>query len=517
MEVVTTSKRTEEAMTLIYDHYSQKVTSDYDRIVDMIENGGDQLTRRDFIVNLGITEEVLDAFFNLVVRGCEGDDRDRICDRLIGINKDDLARIVKKLKNETISLELKLEELMKQLEEKEEALRILEGHGGAAHKEDSSESAFDAGELRVECDSLRAEIDRLNSEIVNLRALNEEQSASIEQLNTDKYELESRIRELSDEVDLKSQKIYELESSDPGLYGNQNDNPDESYESEYAPADNTALYEELEQLRMERDNLAAELQNASTMDSSYELEEKERRIRDLSNEIAYKDETIERHEATIRSLQSEIDHRDEEIRELKASRGSVTAEDHTMSVTNNGEIELPGMGDEPIVKQKSKAGLYIILGVFFFFLLALISVVIMNSGEAGPVSGTPTPVAVEEKISGDGIGGGVANGAVTQLPPSLPVQPAAMPVQENVPTQLDSLSAAEPTAPSGVIAALNSPYDFRKNAAAFTVTEQGLMIDGQVFKTGDSVNGFPILMIQKSFVRFIDPKNDLEFRVNIGA
>lgn len=540
------SARTQQAVDTITQYYNTKIDTDYEKIIDMIENGGDNLTRRDFIVQLGITEPVLDSFFNLVVRGCDGDERDAICDRLISINRDDLHRIVKKLKNENIHLEDEIIALREQLEvsngkdcselvqkvseletiiaEKDEYIASLveNGANGYVHPSDGSMYTHDEREHMLqdqhdhseELTELKTQIEQLQSENYTLRE-------SVDTAASEKWQLEEQVRQLSLDVTDRDARIYELENTQHTTQV-----IEDPWGDMQQPVDSSELEEcqrKISELELEKSDLIYQIQMLQSQDygSAGETEETNEKIRTMENEIVAKDEYIQRMEQSAYSLAEEIDGYKARIRELEAALEhssdfyETQNQEQGQDAWQNPQIDFgTSLADEPVEKKKSKAGLWIIVGSLFFILLALVAITMINSN-SGPVPGTPTPIPAEEKITGNGLSANVANGAATQLPPQAAQQVPGAPVVEAVPTAIEPAQA--PVAQSGIVKTLQSPYDFRKNAALFGVSDQGLMLEGQLYKVGDSINGFRIVAISKTFVRILDPKNDLEFRLDIGA
>ncbi|MCL4432121.1 MAG: hypothetical protein M1300_07365 [Epsilonproteobacteria bacterium] len=543
MENKQTSARTQQAVETITQFYNTKIDTDYEKIIDMIENGGDNLTRRDFIVTLGINDTVLDSFFNLVVRGCDGEERDAICDRLITINRDDLHRIVKKLKNENIHLEDEILSLREQLEassgkdcselvqkvselesiitEKDEYIASLidNGPNGYVHPSDGSVYSHEEHDhMLQDQQDYSAELSELKMQIEQLQTENYTLRESVDAAASQKWELEEQVRQLTSDVNEKDIRIYELENTQHSAQ------IQEDPWGENQPVSDSQEIEEYKnkvfELESEKESLLYQIQSLQSQDhgSDNQMYETEEKIRSLESELLAKNEYIQRLEHEAYALTGEIDNHKARIRDLEAALESNildTAPSGGQENWSNTSIDFgASMSDEPVKKEKSKAGLWIIVGSLFFILLILVAVTMINSNN-GPVPGTPTAIPANEKITGNGLSANVANGAATQLPPQTAQQVAGAPVIEAVPTAIEPVQA--PVAQNGIVKTLQSPYDFRKNAAHFAVSDQGLILEGQLYKVGDSINGFRILAIQKTFVRILDPKNDLEFRLDIGA
>lgn len=538
MENKPNNARTQQAVDTITQYYNTKIDTDYEKIIDMIENGGDNLTRRDFIVQLGITDPVLDSFFNLVVRGCDGDQRDAICDRLISINREDLHRIVKKLKNENIHLEDEIIALREQLEasggkdcnelaqkvseleaiivEKDEYIASLveNGPNGYVHPSDGSIYTHDEREHMLqnqhdhseELSELKNQIEQLQSENYTLRE-------SVDSAASEKWQLEEQVRQLSLDVTNRDARIYELENTQHTTQAI--DDPWAEMQQQVDSSELEECQRKISELELEKSDLTYQIQMLQSQNygSTGETEEADEKIRTLENEIIAKDEYIQRMEHQAYALAEEIDGYKARIRELEAELEANNSSEDQVWSNHHIDIET-SLADEPIQKKKSKAGLWIIMGGLFFILLILVAITMINTN-SGPVPGTPTAITPEEKITGNGLSANVANGAATQLPPQAAQQVPGAPVIEAVPTAIEPAQA--PVAQAGIVKTLQSPYDFRKNAALFGVSDQGLMLEGQLYKVGDSINGFRIVAISKTFVRILDPKNDLEFRLDIGA
>ena len=501
----------EAAVDFIQNFYSNKASSDYEKILDMIETGPEDMTRKDFTTALGVDDKVLDAFFDIAIRGCDEDKRDTICDRLILINKDKLGEIAKRLKYENIRLQndkagfdqriFDLQELVtqkdNQLIELQEAI-------------ESNTTTGDDSILSAQIIELQNEREVLLEEINGLKQ-------TVEVLTLEKSEIQDVIEGLNNDSTIKDQTINDLREQIASIadgYSNTNVDSEEMNRLQY----------EISSITNERDSLLEQVQTytasvsdvSNNLDNDLELEGLNNKIYELESELQSKEYIISEMQETINRLQVDIEEKEYAIQQTPLlpiedtynQDKSESAEDLDLFDKEN---------DEPIVNKKSKKGLYIIVGILFAALLALIFIVILNQSNTGPVTGEPTPLSPSEKITGAGISANVANGAVTQLPPS----PATIPVsssevQGNVPTALGA-PIATPVQPAGIIQALITPYDFRKNAKSFKITEQGAVIDGQTFKVGEEINGFRVLTIQKTFIRFLDPKNDLEFRVDVGV
>lgn len=526
-------KNTELALANIAAYYEQKSESDYNKIVDMIETGGEHLTRQDFIKTLGISEEVLDSFFDLVVRNCEGNERDTICDRLIKINKDVLGRIAKKLKYENFefqsqidTLEKKVSDLEQEIEGKNILLSQYQENGsefvpGAIVEDGEQESMAD--QLKAEISELQSERDHLLTQIAQLQAANsdlqekldiktaeydelinnggfnqsigEEDSALLREKDETIASLNQMILDANEEKDMLIKQLEDMSNSKPDEYPYEDEN----------------------------------FQPSSSQDQNEEIEYQRDRIVSLEEDILKKDARIGELEHEVYQLEQLVA---EKSRQLEAAVHTNHQATEVSRIDNDewqqDEMELPkqqstlDFGDTQTVNEKpkkSKTGLYVILGVFFFLLLSVIVLVVMNQS-SGPTPGVPTPLsAAEANQSGQGITNNVANGAATQLPPSVPASAPTATVQGEVPTAIaPAVLPQEVTAPAQAVITpkLLTPFDFRQNSKALNVTDQGLVIEGKTYKVGDTINGIRVVMVTKTFVRLLDPKNDLEFRVEIG-
>lgn len=509
----TSSARTQEAMDAITSFYNKKIDTDYEKIIDMIENGGNDLTRRDFINQLGIDETVLDSFFNLVVRGCDGDERDAICDRLISINRDDLGRIVKRLKNDNIHLEDVINNLNDRLTDinssgvgSELVQRVKELEFQLLEKEAQIQDYVANGNFSIE--DVQGEF----SPSEEYSTLLEEKAsliASIEQLKMEIMTLEEKIVALNHEIYDKDIEIAELKNKQNEE--NTSTNIDDETEASYK----TKIYE----LENEKEDLLYQLQSLNHQnDNNDEIYAANERIQSLQNDLVEKGRYIER-------LEEEANHLNNELNECKSrvqEQDSSSQRESEMPIHNqeaweqiDNRLDLGlSVAEETTKKSKGKMGLWIIGGVLFALFLALVGFALINTNN-GPVQGVPTPIKPAEKITGAGLSANVSNGAATELPPVSAPQTANTPVVETIPTTI------EPMAPvpsqKGITKTLLTPNDFRKNVDQFSVSNQGLTLEGQVYKVGDSINGFRIVAIQKNFVRLLDIKNDLEFRLDIGA
>lgn len=504
-----TSPRTEAAVGVITAFYNERVDRDYERIIDMIELDWETLTRKDFIEKLGISDEVLDAFFDLAVRNCDSEERDTICDRLININKEDLGRIAKKLKYENFGFQDELDMrnreiagLKEDIAKKDAQIANFSAGGTGFSVEDNSQDPVGLSALLEERQILQDQVDNLVSENNRLSQENFNLEAKVDNLSAEKSRLEVTIDELNQGM----------------ASGGQTFSPNNE---QVSPEEIEMLRNTIGDLEMERDNLREEIRvmaensNNAAPDNSWELLEKVERISVLEAEIEQKDQSLSNLEEMVSSLQQQLNEKEYEIEALRES-GAQRVQEEVKGEWDDEDLFAERNEDEPVAKKKNKTGLYIIIGVFFFIFLGLVALVIVNGSGQGPVPGTPTQLGVTEKTTGQGISANVANGAVTQLPPSPAVsQAASTPIEEAVPTALNA-AQSQPIA-QGITSTLLTPYDFRKNKSAFTLTEQGLVLEKRTYKTGESINGFRILMIQKTFVRFLDPKNDLEFRVDLGA
>lgn len=472
-------------------HYEEKPREDYLKIIRMIEAKDGNITRVKIMEELQIPGEVLDAFFDVALRECTSDPERQnfICDRLVEIQGDRVPEIAKKLKLQSFRLKDEisaLRSLQKDYDEKSKELARLQEivDAGGAGKETSRVS-----ELESECELLRDRIKELEMQLQEFSG----------DTNTDDNDGSNELERLRGEVFELQQNKDDLESQVRSLQAQIEDNGGDADQEQLQEQINE-LQEQLETVEKDKRelqtkvfSLAEQLEEAEKKGgSSGEDEVLREQIDALHQARRLEQQTIEELQEKIEDLEAEISERDP----FTSTRHDVTNPDQENIFENQAEIP-----ETKRDKKKSGPNIWLVmLGVgVALAVLFFVVVRILTPTEVAPVQGEPTPVV-----------------QTTQAPISTPVATQAIPVS-NEQVQQALPGQALPTAT--VVSTLNTPDDFRRAAlGSMKINEMGeLVIDAQAYKPGEMINGFKLILVQKSFIRLQDSKSGLQFRVDMGV
>lgn len=502
--------------------YGNKPEEDYKRIVALIKSG-EELSRADFLERLQIPEDVLDVFFDEVFVKCDASERDDLCDRLIGINKDVLDKIIKRLKKENFSFrsekeqwEDKLVTLTSEIAAKDQQIEDLKNNNGAGLSDSNKDEYILL--LEAERDELRVQIVQLEAQIEELQA---SVQSSNERYHTTLAEKDQRIAEL--EIDgnntvkdaEKDFDISPLQEENARLCGLV-----EEYETKIE--DNNQLIAELQAnnstnnedyiaaLEAERDELRVRVEELTHALSENDGSDFQEKIDMLEAEGAYKDSLINDLNEKIATFEYEI----ENSKATTINKVSNYDDQELNNKVDDDEFDFVTTEKDTPVKKKSSTALLVVIGFIFTILLGLIAVVIINNNSAGPVPGIPTEIPKNQMPMGGDLNNQVVQGLATQVPSITTNQAPSADVQGAVPTTLTQAPVQQPV--DSLLTTLTTAEAFRKAAGQFKINDQGaLVINNQTFGMGEQINGFKIIAIHRTFIRLIDVKNDLQFRVDL--
>jgi len=494
MDVGEVLETTLEEEDPIAQHYEKKPEEDYLKILQMIESEKGCVTRTEIMEELQIPGDVLEAFFDVALRECISDPERQnfICDRLVQIQGDRVPEIAKKLKLQSFKLQDEvraLKALKKDYDEKLKELARLQEIIAAGGGEKGTSNV---SELESECEILQERIQGLEE---NEKTLLDQLQEFKEKNNSDETDGANEIERLRGEVFELEQNKDDLESKIRDLQAKIEENGGGN-DQEHDEARIRELEEQLE--TMENDKRVLQ---GKVFALAEQLEESELNG-GPSQEIDSLREQIDGLQQARRQDKEMIEELQEKLEDLEAEKEN----SERLSKKNNNLFESQEEKEPETkrVKADKKTGVNIwlvmigvvaVLAILFF-----VVVKVSTPTEVAPVQGEPTPVA-----------------QTNQAPLSAPLPTQAIPMSNEQVQQAPLPTQALPVA--SVVSTLNTPDDFRRAALeTMKINEMGeLVIDTQAYKPGEMINGFKLILVQKSFIRLQDTKTGLQFRVDMGV